>query len=183
MNPQRMLRWGLLAVLLIAAVGMAFANAFVPIREPRAYAPTVIDEPAPLNEVGRADYTGTIRVYMVEPTSRWWDNAGQRYHFGFLDWGLVEAITVPDNGVWKREVEWRPITAGWSGVTDTNIQATVALFNSTGYTADAYPGYGYWFTAHNTDCAAAARPGQVGWNTTDQGFTHTVFIEQGSATW
>ena len=183
MDPQRMIRWFAAVFVLVLLAGTAYSADVCVTREPRAFDPAVGGSQASLHEVGRAEYTGTIRVYINEPTSRWWDNAGQRYHFGFLDWGLVEAITVPDGGVWTHEIEWKPVTAGWSGVSDTNIQATVAIFNSAGYTADAYPGQGYWFTAHNADAAAAARPGQVGWNSTAQGFTHTVFIEQGSATW
>ncbi|MDX9856921.1 MAG: hypothetical protein RBT76_03940 [candidate division Zixibacteria bacterium] len=176
-------RWYVACALILAVAGIAYGGDFNVVRQARVYEQVIAGESPSFNEVGRADYTGTIRVYIVEPISRWWDSEGKRYSFGFLDWGLVEAIVVPDNGVYKRTVEWNATTAGWSGVEEDSIQATVALFNSAGYTADAYPGYGYWFTAHNADAAAAAEPGAVGRNSTDGGFTHTVFIEQGSATW
>ncbi|MBD3404096.1 PKD domain-containing protein [candidate division GN15 bacterium] len=181
MNRHRLQLLALIGVLVIFAAGSTPADNVEIIREPAGHvaeqAATTFDEAEK-----RADYTGTIRVYIVEPESRWWDVQGIHYDFGFLDFGLVEAIMVPENGVWQSNFEWNATTAGWSGVTQDNIQATVALFNSSGYTADAYPGYGYWFTAHDADAAAAATPGTVGWNETAPGFTHTVFIEQGTST-
>lgn len=183
MKPQNAIRWCLWCLLMALAAGVAVAADISVVRESQpVVSASAGDEPVTA-DTERAEYTGTIRIYIVEQTSRWGDSQGQKYHFGFLDWGLVEAITVPDNGVWRRDVEWNATAAGWSGVTDTNIQATVALFNSAGYTADAYPGYGYWFTAHNADATAAAEPGAIGRNLASGGFTHTVFVEQGSATW
>lgn len=183
MNPQKTIRWCAVCLLFVLWAGAALAADVDVIRQPRQFDPAVATDGATLNEVERADYLGTVRIYIVEPDSRWWDYAAVYYKFGFLDWGLVEAITVPDNGVWRRDVLWDATAAGWSSVGETNIQATVAIFKSSGYTADAYPPNGYWFTAHDADASAAAAPGEIGRNTTDGGYTHTVFVEQGSATW
>jgi hypothetical protein len=57
------------------------------------------------------------------------------------------------------------------------------VFNANGYDQDAWPPYGYWFTAHDADASVAAQAGEPGEHQAGPGFTHTVFIEEGSATW
>jgi len=123
------------------------------------------------------DYTGTLRVYIVEPLSRWNMANGQPYHFGFLGFATQTAVDIPYLGTLDH-------TYTWSGTfTDTNIMAIAAVFNSEGHQAYAYPPSHNPFTAHYSDAAAAATPGTTGYNQVVSGFSHTVFAEEATATW
>ncbi len=60
---------------------------------------------------------------------------------------------------------------------------TAVVFNGTPVVTDAWPNSGYWFNAYYADATAEARPNLIGENSTDGGYTHTVFVEEGTATW
>jgi len=124
------------------------------------------------------DYTGTVRIFMVEPTSRWADGNGDPYGFGFLDFALEENIDLKDYDAWEQTVSFNPSTAGFEDVTEDNIMAMVVVFNSDSVQTDAFPGYEYYFWAYYTDAAAAATPGEIALNSSDGGFSHTVWVEQ-----
>ena len=70
-------------------------------------------------------------------------------------------------------------------VSELNIAATVAVFDrDDAHSALAAPQYGSnAFTAYYVDGSAIARPGQPGANNAGGGYTHTVFIEEATATW
>ncbi len=128
--------------------------------------------------VPAADYTGTVRIFMVEPVSQWTDGNGDPYGFGFLDFSLEAEIDLKDYDVYEQTVVWNASLAGFENLSESNIMAMVAVFNSDSVETDAFPGYEYWFWAHNVDAAAAARPGEISLNSTEGGFTHTVWVEQ-----
>ena len=125
-----------------------------------------------------ADYTGTVRIFMVEPVSQWTDGNGDPYGFGFLDFALESEIDLKDYDVYEQTVTWNASLAGFENLSESNIMAMVAVFNSDSVETDAFRGYEYMFWAHYVDAAAAARPGEVGLNSTDSSFTHTVWVEQ-----
>lgn len=125
-----------------------------------------------------ADYTGTVRVFMVEPTSRWADGNGDAYGFGFLDFALEEAIDLKDYDVWEQTVVFNASLAGFEDVSVSNIMAQAVVFNSEAVETDAFPGYSYMFDAYYTDAVAVATPGTVGLNSEEGGYTHTVWVEQ-----
>lgn len=127
----------------------------------------------------KAQYDGTLRLYLVEPASRWRDYGGHNYEFGFLWFPEVTAISLADGETYYNEVE-----TAYGGMHENNIAVIGVLFNAQGYQQEAYPGNGYYFTAHYNDLAAYAEPGAVGVPPeTEPGFTHAVFIEEGTATW
>ncbi len=128
--------------------------------------------------VPAADYTGTVRIFMVEPVSQWTDGNGDPYGFGFLDFALESEIDLKDYDVYEQTVVWNASLAGFENLSESNIMAMVAVFNSDSVETDALPGYEYMFWAHFVDAAAAARPGEIGLNSTDSSFTHTVWVEQ-----
>ena len=128
--------------------------------------------------VSAADYTGTVRIFMVEPVSQWTDGNGDSYGFGFLDFALEAEIDLKDYDVYEQTVTWNASLAGFENLSESNIMAMVAVFNSDSVETDAFPGYEYWFWAHYVDASAAARPGETGLNSTESGFTHTVWVEQ-----
>ncbi len=124
-----------------------------------------------------ADYAGTIRVFMVEPVSRWADGNGDAYGFGLLDFALEQAVEIKEYEAWEQTVVFNPAASGFT-VSPSNIMAQAVLFNVDSVETDAFPPYGNLFQAHYVDAAAQARPGQVGMNSTALGFTHTAWVEQ-----
>lgn len=131
-----------------------------------------------------ADYNGTAKVYLVEPDSRWDFQTGEDIHQGLLDilesapLSLSSGESASGSHIWDASAD-----AGYSGVGADNLEAIVTVFNATGHDEDAWPPYGYWFTAHDADATVAVMAGEGAEHQTGPGFTHTVFIEEGSATW
>ena len=75
-------------------------------------------------------------------------------------------------------------TATWNGdVSEGNVIVMAAVFNVVSHKAYAYPPSRNPFDAYYVDAAAAATPGNTGYNTVIENFTHTVFVEEGTATW
>jgi hypothetical protein len=123
------------------------------------------------------DYAGTIRVFVVEPVSRWTDGNGDPYGFGLLDFALQLDVDIKDYEAWEQTVVFNPGLAGFT-VSSSNLMAQAVLFNADSVLMDAFPGFGYMFGAHFVDAAAQVRPGQIGANSKALGFTHTAWVEQ-----
>lgn len=123
------------------------------------------------------DYAGTIRVFIVEPVSRWADGNGDAYGYGLLDFALQLEVDIKDYEAWEQTVVFNPGLSGFT-VSPSNIMAQAVLFNGDFVETDAFPPYGYLFNAHHTDAAAQVRPGQISSNSTALGFTHTAWVEQ-----
>ncbi len=102
-------------------------------------------------------YHGHLRAYVVEPHSRWNDNDGNPYHFGFLDFAVDKDVTI--EGSFSEEITWNGSAAGYGDIARDNIMVITVLFNSEGHTSysdppsDTYP-----FTAYYVDGVAAASP-------------------------
>jgi thiol-disulfide isomerase/thioredoxin len=122
-----------------------------------------------------APYTGRLRVYIAEPVSRWNMYNGAPYHFGFLGFAVNEDISVTDS--YQKSVTWN------GDVSESNVMVMAVVFNSEPHQGYAYPPSGNPFTAYYTDATAAATPGTTGYNVVADGFSHTVFAEEGTATW
>jgi hypothetical protein len=129
------------------------------------------------------DYVGSIRVYMVEPLSRWLDYNGAPYHFGFVGFSLNTVFSLGPDGMYDTTVVWLPDTSGHANIAADNIAAIAAVFDDEPHEAYSDPPSGNPFDAYYVDAAAAAYPGEPGQNETAPGFSHTVFIEQAEATW
>lgn len=172
----------LMALLFLALVGSAMASDVTVVRDPAPLAPQEASGSQTVDG-SRATYDGTLRVYIVEPLSpRWRDDNNRQYENGFLDWSTVESISVPDGGTHYSIATWTAPSA-YQNITADNIGAIGVVFNDTGVVNDAYPPYGYWFTAYYADGCAYGLPGLTGFNSAEHGTTHTVFIEEGTATW
>ena len=75
-------------------------------------------------------------------------------------------------------------TITWNGdITEDNVMVIAALFNPIAHQGYAYPPSTNSFPAYYVDAAAAATPGTIDYNTQTENYTHTVFIEEGTATW
>ncbi len=137
----------------------------------------------PLRHTAGMAYSGTLRVYIVEPTSRWDNYDGNPYHFGFLDFAVEEELSIPYGETVERSITWNPGDAGYSDVSSDNVMAIAAVFNPQAHEGHAYPPFRNPFDAYYVDAAAAARPGETGHNVNEGQFTHTVLVEEGTATW
>ncbi len=124
-------------------------------------------------------YTGRVRIYVVEPLSRWKMANQQYYHFGFLGFAYNNQISLDYGETFDQTVIWD----GDSQVTENNIMVIAAVFNPERYQGYARPPSQNPFDAYYVDAAAGARPGQIGYNRVQENFTHTVFVEESTATW
>jgi thiol-disulfide isomerase/thioredoxin len=127
--------------------------------------------------VSNAPYTGRLRVYVVEPVSRWNMMNQEPYHFGFLGFAFNEDISIEFGDTLHKSITWD------KGVTDTNVMVIAVVFNSEEHDGYADPPSGKPFSAYYADATAAATPGNTGYNTVTTEFTHTVFVEEATATW
>ena len=128
----------------------------------------------------RDPYRGVLRVYVVEPDSRYVDNLLQPYPFGFLDFAFVGNFELDDGASLRQVVVWDG-SAEFSDITSDNIMALAVVSDADPVWSDAYPPNENMFKAYYADGAAAATPGSPGANVTAQGFTHTVFAEVASS--
>jgi hypothetical protein len=175
---------GLLCIIALLGLGVvAAAEELCVVRSSATLAPDqVITNPQVSGD--RATYQGTLRVYVTQPTStRWRDDDGAWYQHALLDFTTNVSINIPDGSTYYASAVWNGNNHGWGSILETNIEAVAAVFNIDDTVLDAYPGNGYWFTAHFGDASAAATPGLPGYNTTPSGYTHTVFLEEGTACW
>lgn len=138
---------------------------------------TTIQEPAP--------YKGVIRVFIVEPESRWIMDNGQNYHYGFLDFALTENISISYRESYQKQITWNPSVSGFekNTIEENNIMVIAAIYPVDGVNKYAYPPFQNPFMAHYTDAVAGATPGQTGQNEKNETYTHTGIVEEATATW
>ncbi len=81
------------------------------------------------------EYNGHLRAYIVEPVSRWDDQRGNPYHFGFLDFAFDRSLSLKDNkakplgDTYEFTTTWRGLPHGFSDITKDNIMVIAAVFN------------------------------------------------------
>ncbi len=137
---------------------------------------------AQASSTAKAEYSGTVRVYIVEPLSRWQDATSVNYHFGFLDFALIEPISISSDETWHQTIVFDAGLAGYPDIQEDNIMAIAVVFNGESVEHDAFPPNGNMFNAYYVDAAAAASPGNPGQNEVYGDYTHTVFVEEASET-
>lgn len=149
--------------------------------------PTEIVTPEPSSNpdqgVSRAIYDGATKIYIVEKDSRWADDSGKRYENAHLWFPLNTVISIPDLGVWDTTFVWSSLITGLTDLTPENLGAVGAVFTNTWELCDAYPPNGYWYPAYYSDASATAYPGTPGVNIAEGIYTHSVLVEEGTATW
>ncbi len=128
------------------------------------------------------DYIGWLRIFVVEPVSRWLDDQGQNYHYGFLDFALDSILILPDGSRSYTSFDWDASLSGFGDITGDNIMVVAAIFKTTPHQAYSFPPNFNPFTAYYSDAVASAANGEVDSNKTAPGFTHTVLVEDGSNT-
>ena len=131
-------------------------------------------------------YEGRLRVYIVQPLSRWKDHDKDPYHFSLLDFPLV---TVPpfftqkwDEGISIGYLDTYSKTINWTGlVSKKNVMVIVGVYDARSEIKNSYNNTGPFF-AHSLDAAAGARPGETAYNTVNNNFTHTVIVDVATST-
>ncbi len=126
-------------------------------------------------------YHGYLRIYVVEPISRWKDHDGDNYKFGFLDFAYDDVVYADYGKVVNINAVWD--SSKFPNVNENNIMAIAVLFNPTPHSGNANPPFGNPFDAYYVDACAAAMPGETGVNERNNETTHTVFVEMGTATY
>ncbi len=144
--------------------------------------PATLTVSMPLVKSSNLVYEGLLKIYVVEPVSRWDDHDGKPYKFGFLDFAYDDSVELPYMEKKNISVIWDASKAGYGDVSPGNLMAIAVLLNPVPHDGFANPPFGNKFEAHYVDACAAAVPGGEGKNVRANA-THTVFAEMGTATW
>lgn len=131
----------------------------------------------------RDAYAGTMRVYIIEIESRWIDYDDAPYHNAFLSFALQEDFNLNENDSLTWSFEWDGNDYGYGDIEEGNIRVVAAVFDSVSYTGSSDPPTGHPFDVHEVDAVAGAKSGRTGYNLVPTGFTHTILVEDASATW
>ncbi len=148
----------------------------------------------------KATYNCRFQIFIVEPISyRYWDYYQQGFQNGVVDFALIEELHIQDSHsgtvIWDGD-DSPGNPGGFTDIEESNIMAIAVMYNldeghigesdpdleglgDPGYDAPPYDGRPYW--AGYVDAAAGATPGNHGSNTSGNGSTHTVFIDEGTA--
>jgi hypothetical protein len=137
----------------------------------------------------RGNYNCYLRIYVVEPESRWVDYTDTyHYDFGFLGFGIDSALSIPYQDTLELTRTWNVNQSIYvDDISSSNIQVIAVLFNAEdGGTGLSDPLYmedplGAPFTIHHVDASAAATPGNPGSDISDGSSTHSVFIEESTS--
>ncbi len=173
----------LVTFLALLMTSVAFGDVVYPID--RSLAPQKVEnklsEPVQpvLNSEGRQDYEAELRLYVVEPDSRWRADDNKIYFNGFLNFALDTYITMNsgDRNRWSGSFTY-------SGLTGDNVKVIAVLTDPTPQATNySNPPSGAPFIPYYADAACEAEAGFVDSNKTTGNSTHTVFVEEGTATW
>lgn len=185
----------LVCILMLTAGGMLHAadRVDVPcVQAPLSQSVTPVDNAALSTDVpvtasvqsadSRANYNCWLRIYVVEPQSRWTDYSNYyHYEFGFLDFGLDTALSLPYLDTYQTTRTWT-CPSGLVKIDSANIMVMAAVFTQEdGGTSYSYPPNSSPFTIHAANAAAAATPEVPGYDTAYGSSTHTVFVEEATA--
>ena len=124
--------------------------------------------------VSANEYKGCLKIYLVEIKSSWRMTNGEPFHYAFIDYIYNGNITIGYLDTYRETFTWS------SHVNKRNTLVIAAVFNAESHTAYAVPPARNPFEAHYLDAAAAAKPGETGFNVRNNEFTHTVLCEIGS---
>jgi hypothetical protein len=128
-------------------------------------------------------YNARVKVYVVEPESRWSDYYYTPYGMGFLAFAYDTVVTMNYLDSLNRTITWDGAAAGFGDIQQDNIMVIAVIFSGDSTLKYSDPPLGYPFYAHAVDAAAAATPSQQWPNSTSGGYTHTVFVEVGTGSW
>jgi hypothetical protein len=143
--------------------------------------PRLVNSSASLQNNNSGPYEGRLRVYLVQPLSKWKDHDGKPYHFAFIDFPLINKppflCSKFDEDISIGYLETYSKTITWSGsVSENNVIVIAGVYDARSEIKDSYNNENPFY-AHYLDAAAGARPGETTYNTVNKNFTHTVLVE------
>ncbi|MFH1892179.1 MAG: hypothetical protein ABIK83_05785 [Candidatus Zixiibacteriota bacterium] len=129
-------------------------------------------------------YDGRLRLYIVEPSSRWRSEELDKpyYHYGFLSFAYNADFSISESSTFDQTITWDASVAGWGDAQEDNIMVIAAVFNSDFSVRYSDPPSGGPFASYPVDAAAGAMPGMSSANVAVGDFTHTVFAEEATYT-
>ncbi|MEE9443161.1 MAG: hypothetical protein V3V99_10910 [candidate division Zixibacteria bacterium] len=143
----------------------------------------LIAKDSPSKKSLSADYEGTLRVYIVEPISRWRDYNYTSYNYGFLGFAIFDTISMPYQSSLTDTIVWNGALRGYGDIFYANIKVVAAVFNDSGVFKNSDPQTGYGpFNAFYADAVTGAYPGQTGTDGPSGSYSHSVLVEEGTAT-
>jgi len=128
-------------------------------------------------------YEGFLRIYITEPISRWNNYDGEPYKFGFLDFAYNDQLSIPYQDTFTQTIQWNAADAGYPDIEEDNIMAIVVLMNPVINPGYSKPPMANIFEAHYIDATIGLEPGDTKSDTPGKEYTHTVFLEEATATW
>lgn len=174
----------LLAVVVLYGLVYATVNFSVkPNLDPQAR--HAVEEPV-RDVKANPNYTGTLRIFVTEKVSQVDDYSNTAYDYGFIDFAYDAPLDLPYLDSYTDTITWDG--SGVSGLDFANVRMIAACYNPEGERRYSYPDPPnpptFPYQAYPVDATAAADLAQTWANQSDYpGFTHTVFIEKGTATW
>ena len=70
-----------------------------------------------------APYEGYLRIYIIEPSSRWTMYDNRSYHNGFIDFAQQEALSIDYQETQQNTITWQ------GNITENNVQVIAEIFN------------------------------------------------------
>lgn len=125
-------------------------------------------------------YDCNVKVYVVEPNSRWTDNVGFNYQYGLLGTALDANVTLVNQTPYTNSVTWTGSAHGYGDITEGNIMVIAVVSSVDSYTGYSDPPSGNPFDVYNVQATAAATPGETGHDDASAPYTHTAFMIEGS---
>jgi len=141
------------------------------------------NESYPSNIEGSLPYQGHLRIYVVEPESRWDNYDNEPYHYGFLSFAFNDTISIDYLDTFSETIVWSGNEIGYGDIQENNIMVIATIFNPEIKKAYAEPPTKSAFETHYVDATAGATPGNTDSNIVNENFSHTVFVEEGTDTW
>ena len=129
----------------------------------------VLNVNAAVTNNGASDYSGTLRAYITEKVSRYYDYGGHNYRFGFIGFAMDEAITVGAGATVEKSATWDGSTKtdlngnSYGDIDPDNILVMGTVFNANGV-LKTHKGLttSKVFTAYYADACVAAEPQAAG---------------------
>ena len=73
-------------------------------------------------------YEGYLRIYIVEPESRWDNYDDEPYHYGFLDYAFNESISINYLETYEDTINWNGNQKGYGVIQEVKILVMAAIF-------------------------------------------------------
>lgn len=137
-----------------------------------------------LNQTINEAYNGRLRIYIVEIESRWSNSDNEPFHFGFLDFATDINLSITLSQIFSDSVIWNASDADYENILKDNIMTIAVVYNPESQLRRIEmmpPNEDILYDAYPVDAAAATTPEKIGYNTIQNGFTHTVFCEDATA--